>query len=186
MNFRYFGLLVLALFGLISCGDKDNNSPAKPQFPIDTAKVDQFVVCVIDTIQYLAYTNDSTGGPNDVKVRVNTPELTKIFSQATVTRAGQQVVRNMELTFYEYLTKKVGVYTGAEIFAQSRTDLIVNSSNIDTQNWIIFNSTSNQIKVFYADSNLVRGQFNFKMQNRTNPNRFIDVTKGAFKIKLRN
>jgi hypothetical protein len=57
--------------------------------------------------------------------------------------------------------------------------------DIEEQNWTIFNATTNRIQVTYVDSNFAKGNFNFKMQNFANPNRFLEVKNGKFKVRVR-
>jgi len=169
---------------MFCCEKTSENKPAVVPFPVDTASADQYMVCVIDTIQYIAYTKGSTG-PNTVKLNFNTLDLSRFFSEALVTRAGQPCVRNMELTLYNFMTRKIGNYTGAQVFAESKTDLIVNRVDVEEQNWTIFNASTNRVQVTYVDSTIAKGNFSFKMQNAKNPSRFLEVTKGAFKLRLR-
>ena len=175
----------LLLFTLVnSCKNEGSVKPVVVPFPVDTVKADQYMVCTIDTIQYVAIT-DSSSGPNEIRLKSNTDLLTQIFTEAIETRVGQPAIRNMQLTLYDFKARKTGNYTGAQIFAESRTDLIVNTVDIEEQNWTIFNATTNRIQITYLDSNFVKGNFNFKMQNFANPNRFLEVKNGKFKVRVR-
>ncbi|HOY97158.1 MAG TPA: hypothetical protein PK509_15550 [Catalimonadaceae bacterium] len=178
------GIVLLLVAALISCKKEETVKTVVVPFPVDTLKADQYMVCTIDTIQYVAYT-DSSGGPNEIRLKTNTEELTKIFTEAIVPRVGQQATRNMQLTLYDFKARKIGNYVGAQIFAESRTDLIVNSVDIEEQNWTIFNATTNRIQVTSVDSNFAKGNFNFKMQNYANPTRFLEVKNGKFKVRIR-
>jgi hypothetical protein len=183
-NLSALGMVVLLLAALISCKKEDTMKTVVMPFQVDTIKADQYLVCTIDTIQYVAYT-DSSSGPNEIRLKTNIEQLTKIFTEAVVSRFGQPAIRNLQLTLYDFKTRKTGNYTGAQIFAESRTDLIVNAVDIEEQNWTIFNATTNRIEVTYVDSNFVKGNFNFKMQNYANLSRFLEVRNGKFKVRIR-
>ncbi len=177
-----FAILLFAVVN--SCKKEDSVKAVVVPFPVDTVKADQYMVCTIDTIQYVAYT-DSSSGPNEIRLKSNTNLLTQIFTEAIVSRVGQPAIRNMQLTLYDFKARKTGNYVGAQIFAESRTDLIVNTVDIEEQNWTIFNATTNRIQVTYVDSNFAKGNFNFKMQNFANPSRFLEVKNGKFKVRVR-
>ena len=184
MKLLLSGLAVFfALVCFSGCSDSEDTKPAVVPFPVDTASADQYLVCNIDTIQYIAYSKN--GAPNEIRMTTNTDEVTKFFSQAQVLRSGQPLTRNLELFLYKFKERRFGNYIGAQIFANSRTDVLVNRVDIEEKNWTIFNAPTNQIQVYYADSTIARGTFNFKMQNVVNPSQFLEVTNGAFKVRLK-
>lgn len=171
--------LVIAIFSGCKEDDKDP-TPAPIQ---DTVGASQFVMFKIDTISFMATIK---GGSEDtVSMPMNTIDVTKFFCSHKALQNGQQLIRNMTLTLNNFQTRKVATYVGGQIFGVARTDVLQNGSEVDEQSWTIFNAATNKITVTYASDSLVRGTFNFRMQNGSVGSKFTDVTGGVFKIKLR-
>jgi hypothetical protein len=168
---------------LFSCKDEGTDAPKVVPLPVDTASADQYVVCVIDTIQYIAYVKD--GAPDKVTMTMNNDVVTKFFSESQVKRQGQELIRNLTLHLYDFKSRRIGTYIGGQIFVDCKTEVLTPTLDIEDKNWTIFNANTNRIQVSYADSSIARGNFTFKMQNTANPSQFIEVTKGAFKVRIR-
>lgn len=176
-----FSFAIVAVLLMGSC-KKDDSKPT-PTPLADTLNASQYVMCKIDTIQYLCAVQ---GGRKDtVKMTTNTSILTKWYSASKIQQNGQFLIRNLDLTLYEFQDVKVGAYLGAKIFATSRTDLLVNGNEIDNQNWYIFNNAMNIVNVTEANDSIVRGNFQFQMRNGSVGSRFMNITNGHFKVRIR-
>lgn len=182
-------LIVIILFKvcfifLFSCGKDDSNKPNIKPLPFDSATASQYMVCKIDTILFYAYVKD--GSKDKITMSSNSLVLTSFLAETETRRgSGLPLVRRMELILYDFQTKRQGSYSGAKIFAASRTDVQISNVEADEKYWEIFNAISNRIEVTKLDSNTAYGNFNFKMQNKSNANQFIEVKEGIFKVRIR-
>jgi len=181
---KFLGGLILIGLLLVSCKKNDSNRPVVKPLPIDTAQADQYVICKIDTILFVAYTKG--GVPNKVFMKNNSEALTTFSAEEVVTRgSGVPLTRTIDLLLYDFQIKGLGTYTGPKIFSFARTDVLVGNVDAEEKNWDIFNAVSNRIQVTKLASNIAKGNFNFKMRNRANPKKFIEVREGIFKIRYR-
>lgn len=171
------------LFSAILGCKKDENSTPDPTPNPDTVGVAQYVVCKIDTIQYLSVT--TSGSDDTIAVTANNSALTEFYSSTRALQNGQQLRRNLLLTLNGFQSMQEATYTGAKIFAKSNLDVLQNGSEIDEQSYDIFNATGNKITVTEVNDSLVRGTFNFRMRNGSVSSKFIEVTDGHFKIRIK-
>ncbi len=173
----------LSTISLIFSCKKESTTIPEPVTIADTVGASQFVMCKIDTINYISAT--TSGSTDTISVPSNNLDLTKIFTSHKALQNGQQLTRNLTLTLSNFKTKQVATYQGGMMFAIGRTDVLINGNAVDEQHWTIFGSSNNKITVTSANDSLVRGTFNFKLQNNKNKEKFIEVTKGIFKVRLK-
>jgi len=186
MKRQIFVCIFLIFSGLLnfSCRKDKVSTPVVKVLPIDTASVDQYVVCTIDTITFIASTKN--GLPDKIFLKTNLAEVSTFFAETEV-RQGLDVplVRSLEFSLYDFQSRKQGTYIGAKIFANSKTDILVSNVDSEEKNWEIINETTNRIQVTRIDSTKAIGKFNFRMRNVSNPREFIEVKNGIFKLKYR-
>jgi hypothetical protein len=174
--------LILMIFS--ACEKDDEGQPTAKPLPIDTLTADQYIYCTIDTIQFWASTTG--GGPDKIVMAENSDVLTRFLFETDITRTvGVPLKRNIELHLYDFKDRRVGTYTGSKIFAKSRTDISVNNVDAEDKYWEMVNVISNRIQVTQADSNMAKGNFSLKMRSVNDPNQFIEIRNGIFKIKTR-
>lgn len=173
-------ILLLSVF-TISC--KEDETTPVPVPLADTLNASQYVMCKIDTINYLV--SIQAGRKDTIKMATNNSILTKWYSASKIQQNGQFLIRNLELILYEFQDIKVGTYLGSKIFSTARTDLLVNGNEIDNQAWTIYNNSINIINVTAVNDSIARGNFTFRMQNGSNSSRFLNVTNGHFKVRIR-
>jgi hypothetical protein len=182
---KYLGklFLLIASLSIIFACKKDSDKGPKNSLPIDTASADQYLYCELDTIKFYTFTKGV--GPDIMKMTENSNEVTKFWMEALVIRGSQALVRNMEWQMFGFNKKRQGLYFGSQIFTKSRADILLNKTELLEKNYTIINRPSNQIVVTFADSNVIKGSFNFDMQSEEDKTRFIKVKNGIFKLKIR-
>lgn len=149
----------------------------------DTLNASQYVMCKIDTINYMCAVQE--GRKDTLKMVSNSSVLTKWYSASKIQQNGQFLIRNLELTLYEFQDIRVGAYLGAKIFATSRTDLLVNGNEIDNQFWYFFNNAINIVNVTEVNDSIARGNFQFQMRNGSVGSKFLNITNGHFKVRIK-
>lgn len=179
-HFVFFTVLCISLF-TFSC-KKDETTPT-PAPLADTLNASQYVMCKIDSINYMV--SIQAGRKDTIKMVTNNSILTKWYSSTKIQQNGQFLIRNLELILYEFQDIKVGTYLGSKIFSTARTDLLVNGNEIDNQAWTIYNNAINIVNVTSVNDSIARGNFSFRMQNGSLGSRFLNVTNGHFKFRIR-